>query len=88
MLSVAVLLLLAVSRQARKPIVTLLHIRVILLVLLALLAILANIFSVRAPMDSMAKAATPLFIYADPDLSLVFLMTFLPSYRKPDVPLA
>ena len=25
----------------------------------------------------------PLFIYADLDLFLVFLMTFLPFYRKP-----
>jgi hypothetical protein len=86
MLSVAVLLLLAVSQRARKPVVTLLQIRVILLVLLALLTILVKIFMVIALMDSTAKAFTPLFIYADLDLFLVFLMTFLPFYRKPSVP--
>ena len=87
MLGVAVLLLLAVSQRARKPVITLLQIRVILLVLLALITILAKIFTVLAPMDFTAKAATPLFIYADLDLFLVFLMTFLPSYRRPGVPL-
>jgi hypothetical protein len=87
MLSVAVLLLLAVSQRAHKPIVTLFQIRVILLVLLALLTIPVKIFMVIALMDSTAKAAIPLFIYADLDLFLVFLMTFLPFYRKPGVPL-
>jgi hypothetical protein len=87
-LGVAVLLLLAVSQRVRKPVVTLFQIRVILLVLLALLTILFKIFIVLAPMDPTAKAATPLFIYADLDLFLIFLMTFLPFYRKPSVPLA
>lgn len=87
MLSVAVLLLLAVSQRARKPVVTLFHIRVILLVLLAILTILAKIFTVLAPMGPTTKAAMPLFIYADLDLFLVFLMTFLPFYRKPGVSL-
>jgi hypothetical protein len=85
-LSVAVLLLLAVSQRAHKPVVTLFQIRVILLVLLALLTILAKIFTVLAPMGPTTKAAMPLFIYADLDLFLVFLMTFLPFYRKPGVP--
>lgn len=86
-LSVTVLLLLAVSQRARKPVVTLSQIRVILLVLLALLTILAKIFIVLVPMDFSAKETSPLFIYADLDLFLVFLMTFLPSYRRPGVPL-
>jgi hypothetical protein len=86
-LSVAVLLLLAVSQGARKPVVTLFQIRVILLVLLALLTIPVKIFVVIALMDSTAKAVTPLFIYADLDIFLVFLMTFLPLYRKPGVQL-
>ena len=86
-LSVAVLLLLAVSQRARKPVVTMVQIRVILLVLLALLTIPVKVFMVIALMDSTAKAVTPLFIYADLDLFLVFLMTFLPFYRKPKAPL-
>lgn len=87
MLGVAVLLLLAVSQRARKPVFTLFQIRVILLVLLSLLTILAKIFIVLAPMDPTTKAATPLLIYADLDLFLVFLMTFLPFYRKSGVQL-
>jgi hypothetical protein len=82
-LSVAVLLLLAVSQRARKPVVTLFQIRVILLVLLTLLTVLAKIFTVIAPIDPTTKASMPLFVYADLDLFLVFLMTFLPFYRKP-----
>ena len=87
-LSIAVLLLLAESQRGRKPIVTLFQVRVILLVLIALLTIPVKIFMALALMDSTAKAVTPLFIYADLDLFLVFLMTFLPVYRKPGVPLA
>lgn len=81
MLSVAILLLLAAPQRARKPMVTPLQIRVILLVLLALLTVLTKIFSVLAPMDPTTKAAIPLFIYAELDLLLVFLMTFLPVFR-------
>jgi hypothetical protein len=83
LLGIAVLLLLPISQRTRKPVVTLVQIRVILLVLSALLTILVKIFSVLAPMGPAAKAAVPLFIYADLDLVLVFLMTFLPLYRKP-----
>lgn len=83
MLSIAVLLLLPVSQRTRKPVVTLLQVRIILLVLLALLTVLLKIFIVLAPMGFTAKATAPLFIYADLDLFLVFLMTFLPFYRKP-----
>lgn len=82
-LSLAVLLLLAVSRRARKPIVSLLHIRVIVLVLLCLITILAKTFTVITAMDSTAKAVIPLFIYVELDLFLVFLLTFFPFYRRP-----
>lgn len=71
-----------VSQRARKPVVTLFQIRVVLLVPLTLLTILAKIFTVIAPIDPATKASMPLFIYADLDLFLVFLMTFLPFYRK------
>ncbi|MCK7500714.1 MAG: hypothetical protein MZW92_68760 [Comamonadaceae bacterium] len=71
-LSIAVLLLLAAPQRTRKPIVTLVQIRVILLILLALLTVLTKIFSVLTPMDPATKAAIPLFIYAEMDLFLVF----------------
>jgi hypothetical protein len=82
LLSVAVLLLLPVSQRTHKPVVTLAQIRVILLVLLALLTILVKILSVLAPMGPTTRSAVPLFIYADLDLFLIFLMTFLPLYRN------
>jgi len=81
-LGIATLLLLAQSRRARKSVVSLLQIRIILLVLLSLITILAKIFTVITPMDNTAKAAIPLIIYADLDLFLVFLLTFLPSCRR------
>jgi hypothetical protein len=82
-LSLAVLLLLAASRRTRKPVVSLLQIRIILLILLCLITILAKIFIVVAPMDGTAKTVIPLFLYADLDLFLVFLLTFLSSFRRP-----
>jgi hypothetical protein len=85
-LSIAILLLLAVSQRATKPVVTMSQIRVILLVLLTLITVLAKILYVAGPLDSTAKTATSLFIYADLDLFLVFLMTFLPSFRRPGIP--
>jgi len=88
--SVAILWLLAVSQRSRKPVVTMFQIRVILLVLIALLTILVKVFTVVAvvtPMEPAAKGVTPLFVYADLDLCLVFLLTFLPIYRKRGAPL-
>jgi hypothetical protein len=63
----------------------LVQVRVVRLVLLALLTVLAKIFTVLAPMAFTPKATVPLFIYADLDLFLVFLMTFLPFYRNSGV---
>jgi len=87
-LGVAVLLLLAVSQRAPKPVVTMFQVRVILLVLLALLTMLGKILIVVELTRFTAETTAPLFIYAGLDLFLVFLMTFLPSYRKPGVPMA
>lgn len=82
-LGLAVLLLLTVSRRTRKPVVSLLQIRIILLVLLCLITIVAKTFSVVTRMDDSAKAFIPLFLYADLDLFFTFLLTFLPSFRRP-----
>jgi len=87
-LGVAVLLLLAVSQRAPKPVVTMFQVRVILLVLLALLTMLGKILIVVELTRFTAETTAPLFIYAGMDLFLVFLMTFMPSCRKPDPPLA
>lgn len=84
-LSVAILWLLAVSRRSRKPVVTLFQVRVVLLILIILLVILVKIFSVvfvATPTDFSAKEWVSLFVYGVLDLGLVFLMTFLPLYRR------
>jgi hypothetical protein len=60
------------------------QIRILLLVLITTLTILTHIFSVLAPTKFTAKAGIPLFIYADLDLFLVFILTFLPFIRMPE----
>ncbi len=81
-LSLAVLLLLAISTRMAKPLVTLFQIRIILLVLIALLTIFVKIFLVVEPVGLQTRAVIPLFLYADLDLVLVFLLSFLPTYRR------
>jgi hypothetical protein len=87
-LSLAVLLLLAISTRMAKPLVTLFQIRIILLVLIALLTIFVKIFSVIEPVGLQTRDIIPLFLYADLDLVLVFFLTFLPTYRRSNAPLA
>ena len=87
-LSVAVLFLLAISTRMAKPLVTLFQIRIILLVLITLLTIFVKIFSVIEPVVFQTRDIIPLFLYADLDLVLVFLLTFLPIYRRSNAPFA
>jgi len=82
-LSVAVLLLLAIATRMAKPLVTLFQIRIILLILIVLLTVFVNIFSVVEPLKFQTREIIPLFLYADLDLILVFLLTFLPVFRLP-----
>jgi len=82
-LSLTILLLLVISRRTRKSVVSLLQIRIILLVLICLITIVAQVFTITTHMDRSALAVIPLFIYADLDLFLVFLLTFLPAFRRP-----
>lgn len=82
-LSLAFLLLMVISTNSPKPIITIYPIRIILLVLIALITILAVIINIIAPLrfrpyfDYML-----LFLYVDVPLILVFLLTFLPLFRK------
>ena len=83
-LSLAFLLLMVISTDSPKPIITIYPIRIILLVLIALITILAVVINNIPPplrfrpyFDIML-----LFLYVDVPLILVFLLTFLPLFRK------
>jgi len=82
-LSLAFLLLMVISTNSPKPIITIYPIRIILLVLIALITILAVVIKniallrFRPYFDIML-----LFLYVDVPLILVFLLTFLPLFRK------
>jgi hypothetical protein len=91
-LGLAVLVLLSVAIRSVRPVMTLTPIRIFLLVLIVLLTILVKIFSVVIPLipsgprpDISFGAAAPLtaylFLFMDVDFCLVFLATFLPTYR-------
>ena len=86
-LGLAVLALLIASRRGRKPVVTVFQIRVILLVLIVLLTVFFKIFMVVMWPDPVKRQplseAMPLFLYADLDLILVLVATFLPAFRRP-----
>ncbi len=77
------LLLLAVMADSKKPVLTLLQVRVILLVLIVLIVLMAMIGSVMMPLpeNSVAKGLMLLFLFAGVDLILVYLLTFLPMFR-------
>lgn len=86
-LGLAVLVLLIASRRGRKPVVTVFQIRIILLVLIVLLTVFFKIFMVVLWPDPVKRLplseAMPLFLYADLDLILVLVATFLPAFRRP-----
>ena len=75
-LGFAVLLLLAVSRRSPRPLVSWLHIRVILIVLFCLITLLVKILFVIAPLGTSQDDVVPLFIYVDLDLVLTFFLTY------------
>ena len=82
-LSLAFLLLMIVSTNMSKPIITIYPIRIILLVLIALITIFVLIFNIVTPLLFQARNYYMLlFLYVDVHLILVFLLTFLPLFRK------
>lgn len=82
-LSLAFLLLMIISTNSSKPIITIYPIRIILLVLIALITIFVLVFNVITPLLFQAKNYYMLlFLYVDVHLILVFLLTFLPLFRK------
>ncbi len=82
-LSLAFLLLMVISTDSPKPIITIYPIRIILLVLIALVTILAIVINNIAPLRFRPYYYYMLlFLYADVPLILVFFLTFLPLFRK------
>lgn len=82
-LSFAFLLLMVISTSQRQPLITIYQIRIVLLVLIALITILVMIFNVTRMLDvDLLFGYLLLFFYVDVHLILVFLLTFLPLFRK------
>ena len=82
-LSLAFLLLMVISMDSPKPVVTIYQIRIILLVLIALITILAFVINVSTPLRFRPYYYYMLlFLYVDVPLILVFFLTFLPLFRK------
>ena len=83
------LLLLIAMANSKKPVLTLLQVRVILLVLIVLFTIIAKIGSVIAPLSEGFKVSEGFmvpelmlpFLFAGIDLILIYLLTFLPMFR-------
>lgn len=82
LLSLAILLLMVISTDSPKPIITVYPIRIVLLVLIVLITILVVIFNITTPLLSQREHYMLLFLYVDVHLILVFLLTFLPIFRK------
>lgn len=88
-LGFASLLLLIVMADLKKPILTLLQVRVIVLVLIVLLTIIAKIGSVVEPLSEGFRVSAGFvapelmlpFLFAGVDLILIYLLTFLPMFR-------
>ena len=82
-LSLAFLILMIISANSSKPIITIYPIRIILLMLIALITILVVVFNAITPALFQARNYYMLlFLYVDVHLILVFLLTFLPLFRK------
>ena len=83
-LSVAFLLLMIISANTSKPVITIFHIRVILLTLIVIITLLAKIFlNIEPYIKEREYAFMNLFLFVDVDLILVYLLTFLPFFRRP-----
>jgi len=80
---VLILLFLLISLSySVKPALTLFQIRIFLLVLIAVLTILAVIMTTISAIEGPDARKLPLFLlFADIDIVLVFLLTFLPVFR-------
>ena len=81
---VALLLLIAMG-NSKKPVLTLLQFRIVLLVLIVLIALIAKIalpiMALSMTEGRVAPELTLFALFAGVDLVLVYLLTFLPVFR-------
>ena len=80
-LSLAFLLLMILSTNTSKPIISIFQIRIVLLMLIAVITIFVMIFTVLMPLHYKPQFPLLLFLHVDVHLILVFLLTFLPLFR-------
>jgi len=80
--SLALLLFMVISVNIPKPIVSVVHIRVLLLILIVLITVLVKVFSVLGPSGLRQESSIGLFLYVDVHLILLYLITYLPIFRK------
>jgi len=82
-LSFAYLLYMIISVNTPKPIITIFHIRVFLLILIVLITTLVVVSNVIVPFSSIEfQSSIRLFLYVDVHLIFIFLLTYLPIFRK------
>ena len=81
LLSLAFILLMILSTNASKPIISIFQIRIVLLMLIAVITIFVMIFTVLMPFHYKPEYPLFLFLHVDVHLVLVFLLTFLPIFR-------
>ncbi len=81
LLSLAFLLLMILSTNISRPIISIFQIRIVLLMLIAVITISVMIFTVLMPMHWKPQYPLLLFLHVDVHLVLVFLLTFLPIFR-------
>jgi hypothetical protein len=77
------LLLMVTLVDSPKPIITLTQIRILLLVLIVLITIIVQIILTSGPLDYINRYFfMTLFLYVDVHLILLYLLTYLPTFRK------
>lgn len=82
MLSLAFLILMIISTKTPKPVISIFQIRIILLMLIAVISLLVIIITLVMPLHYKPQYPLLLFLNVDAHLILVFLLTFLPVFRK------
>ena len=81
-LSLGLLLFVSLAISSTKPVISIFHIRILLLVLIVLITLIVMIFIVLGPGYSTPQDIIRLFLYVDVHLILIMLFTFLPFLRK------
>jgi hypothetical protein len=86
--SLIFLLFVGISVNLSKPIISIVHIRVLLLILIVLITVFVKVFLVLGPVGVLEpiglgrKGSVGLFLYGDVHLILLYLITYLPIFRK------